>query len=127
MSGSDSVSVCCFVPTTWRRPFVCVHKTETCWCTQDIEELLPEVEESLKLLVSVVNIDNLKSLLWSLVYLGENEYRQKLHKVQYLMCMHINRDLVRESLQCFVLDIFNSPENRDYVCRAHDIYHNLMM
>ena len=79
------------------------------------------------MLVSVLNIDNLNKLLWSLVDLGEDEYREQFHKVHYLMFMHINRDLVRESLQSFVLDIFNSPGNRDYLGRAHDIYHNLLM
>jgi predicted component of type VI protein secretion system len=81
-----------------------------------------------KLLVLTMNKENLKSILWSLVGINEEEYREKFHIVHYLMFTYINRELLRESMQSFVLDIFNSPvSSREWLVRAHDIYHNLLM
>lgn len=79
-------------------------------------------------IASTVYIENVKSMLWSLVGVPEREYGERLHTVHYVMFTYINRQLVRDSLQTFVLDIFNSPDTTQSVLsRAHDIYHGLLM
>ena len=95
------------------------------------EEYRPEIEDALKLLVSTVYIENnnlLNTLLYMLVGASEVEYPEKVRLVYYILYTYVQRDVVRQGLQTFVLDIFTRPDTTQEVLgRSHDIYHNLSM
>ena len=99
-------------------------------CFQEVEEIIsygPNAEKALKLLVTTVKMENLHSLLWSLLVLDDEEYEEKFDIVYYLMYMYVNRDLLRESLDSFVIDVFHNPVGRKWLGRSYDIYHKLLM
>jgi hypothetical protein len=97
-----------------------------------VEEISPECylpdSAALKLLSSTVSVENLKGLLSMLARASEIEYQDQFHVVHYILYHYIRRDLVGESLQSFVLDIFNSRETSpELLARVHDMYHKLNM